>query len=539
AREKQPIVTLTVRSGDKKDETREFSEPDTFLLSRYTQGSQADFWVSQEDTYVSRRHLLLEINPPECWLQDLQSLNGTFVVRSREQAVYFFRGTGQRSWSEVALRIGKPYGCRTVNDAAPRLKLESEDLIIVGLTIIEVAIRYQAISAEPETVRCIRCGTDMTADFRQVSAAQLHFRDFICAACLQQEKRAITPPVGTIRCWKCNYVELTQQAQADGRAAELDGVAFYLCNDCRETHYHREYSTQIGDYEILEELGVGGFGSVSLVRHLKTHRLAALKLLKAPLRRNDRLLKRFRREIAIMCQLQHPYIVRLYEDGVWEENYYFVSEYLHIGNLQAYCYHRYGGRMPYPRAVYFFCQAMIGLSYFHQHGFVHRDLKPDNIFLGSGKSGELIAKVGDFGFSKRYILQSASLFGAVEELTMPGEIGGVLEYSSPEQIEDFKHLQPISDVYSMGVSLYRIVTGEFPYDFLTNDERFELIKQGENPPSVISIIVSDVKPVPIEQRLDDIPAGLAQAINRSLAKNPQDRFQTIDEFQKAIEGYAS
>lgn len=235
-----------------------------------------------------------------------------------------------------------------------------------------------------------------------------------------------------------------------------------------------------------------------------------------------------------MKKLLHPHLVRLYDAMITEEeNIFFSSEYLSEKSLADLLNKRYGGRMPHGQACYLISQALGGLSYFHDFDekFVHRDLKPENIFVRKDDKGKLVAKIGDFGLARSYVLHGGTI-------TNPGEWAGTPPYLAPEQITNFKDAKPYTDVYAMGVSLYHLITGEFPYRFPRRKEMIEMISKGEKIRDPIDIILGDDKPMPVEKKVKDIPRDLAKAINKAIEKDTTKRFASADKFKEAIERYA-
>jgi eukaryotic-like serine/threonine-protein kinase len=194
-------------------------------------------------------------------------------------------------------------------------------------------------------------------------------------------------------------------------------------------------------------------------------------------------------------------------------------------------FHReYHGKMPYPKACEIICQGLEGVSYLNDKGFVHRDMKPENIFLRKDEDGRFIAKVGDFGLSRSYVFHGGTI-------TQEGEWAGTAAYCSPEQILHFKDVTPRCDVYSMGISLYLLISGEFPYDFPTRERFLEMLSRGERPRDHIQIILGDEKPVAIQKKVRGLPKPFAAAVNKAIDKEPSRRFATAREFQEAIERY--
>ena len=268
---------------------------------------------------------------------------------------------------------------------------------------------------------------------------------------------------------------------------------------------------------------------VFLAQHEKTGRAVALKVTKEVVKQNPALVKRFKREIAIMQRLQHPNLVRLYDEGIAETgNYYFVSEYLPAGSLVDYTHNNFNGILPLAKARQIYAQSLEGLSFLHDKGFVHRDIKPENIILTKDGSGKRVAKLGDFGLAKNYIVHGGTLTGVNEWI-------GTIFYCSPEQILNFKHVNTATDIYSMGIAFYQSVTGLFPYDFPSKKDCAEMVRRGQVPRDPISFILGDDKPIPIEKRLPGIDLKVAKIINSAIDKDPDRRPSTAQTFMKGLQ----
>jgi len=525
--EYQTKVILTVIKGPEQGKTFEFTEQDNFLLGRDAEGTHAHFRLSKEDMYVSRNHFLLEINPPDCYLRDAGSLNGTFVIRSRSKIVFFLKGREERDWVGKAKSLARLYQCESYQETEDMIKLDNGDLVNVGNTILAVKI-VQNIPKAPgktEVIRCIHCGRELADKILPKEAKKLTSLDFLCEEC-QKKPREIPTPKVAILCWGCGR-DLTSIASSDGRAEELRDIALYWCEGCASARQDKVPISRIADYRLLKELGAGGFGVVYLARHETTARIVALKLTKERIKGDNNLLERFKREIAIMKELIHPHLVRLYDEGIsGDDNYYFVSEYLPEGSLSDLLNKQ--ERMSYKEATFFITQALDGLSHLHEKGYVHRDLKPDNILIRKDAKGGFIAKVGDFGLARGYALHGGTI-------TKPGQWAGTILFCPPEQIFDFKNVKPHTDIYAMGITLYLLITGEFPYDFPTKAKLLEMILRDQKPRNPIDIILGKDKPIPIEKKAPDIPKDLASAINKAIEKDASKRFESARSFKEAIE----
>ncbi len=203
----------------------------------------------------------------------------------------------------------------------------------------------------------------------------------------------------------------------------------------------------LGPYQLLEEIGAGGMGTVYLAKHRETHELAAIKVLPATLAREEGFVMRFTREAEMLRTLTNPHVVQLLNSGVDAETYYFAMEYVDGETLADRL--RRDHRLPWEEAFEIACQLCSALKAAHDAGIIHRDLKPSNVLLA--KDGGV--KLTDFGV--------AQLFAA-ERLTITGGVIGTAEYMSPEQAQGQRATRR-SDLYSMGSVLYAMLTGRPPF----------------------------------------------------------------------------
>ncbi|MFH0765102.1 MAG: FHA domain-containing serine/threonine-protein kinase [Calditrichota bacterium] len=521
-----PIVTLTVVGGAQTGKTWTFKEPDNFLIGRQGPGCLAHLALDRRDKTVSHHHLLLEVDPPNCYIQDAGSRNGVYIVRPRNSIVYYLPGRDEIPWLSYARQYAASYSCREYWKVEDGFRIEDGDLIRIGDTVIEMRIalddsRDQIPSIIVHPFRCIRCGQELMDKEESLNL------DFICSNCRQLvEPRKYNSLVETITCSRCGEKNLTEYAKADDRAYELRETAQYWCRDCVQAQViskdrDKIENGRIDDYYIVRRLGSGGFGEVFLVWSERTARIAALKLAKEEFIQNELIRKRFLREAAIMQEFNHPHLVRLYDKGWFKKNlFYFVSEYLSEGNLLNLSQNQYHNKMPYPIACKLLVQALEGLSHFHGHNHVHRDLKPENILIRTSPGGDYIAKVGDFGLAK-----DCASPGSV--LTKLGDWMGSYQYCPPERLLEFKYARPHSDIYALGITLYHIISNAFPYEYPARGmPRFtHLAILQENPP------------IPLQQRVPEVPSALSQTLNQAIEKDPKRRFQTAESFKKALEEF--
>jgi serine/threonine-protein kinase len=277
-----------------------------------------------------------------------------------------------------------------------------------------------------------------------------------------------------------------------------------------------------GEFQLLEKIGTGGMGSVYRANQTAMNRLVAVKLLHPKLANRKDLVSRFRREAKAMSHLSHPNTVKVLLYGELEDgSLYIVMEYLEGKNLNQTV--RAEGPMPFERALPILIQVCGALEEAHRAGIVHRDLKPENIFLCNQGGLRDFAKVLDFGLAK--VTEREMRPGSII-LTQEGMVFGTPEFMSPEQAQG-RTLTPASDIYSLAVILYELLTGKLPFDARTPIEFLQLHVTA--------------KPIPLDERVQGktFPPGLGEVIARALLKKPEDRYQSAAEFAAALKRFVS
>lgn len=367
----------------------------------------------------------------------------------------------------------------------PEVDIHSGDEIKVGETAFNfhveaaVAVREEAGRGIPSTravepMHCNRCGKDVTAEVNTARAGA-----YTCKECLLDVEADPAQLLQTI-------VERTRN----------EGELVY-------GNYDR--------YERIEKIGEGGMGAVYLARRKDDGAHIALKVLLAKVAVEDYARKAFLREIDITGSLRHPNVVELFDRGSAENAFYFAMEYCPGGSVMDLMEER-GAPLPPAEAASIMLQALEGLSYAHEREFVHRDLKPHNILLTAKRDG--LAKLSDFGLAKNF--QKAGFSG----MTVTGTVGGTLAFMPREQLTNFKRVKPVGDVWSMAATFYYMLTRFTPRD----------LSPGQNP--VDAVMRGEI--VPIRRRDPGVPVGIAEVIDRALAKEPADRFPTAAELREAL-----
>jgi len=273
-----------------------------------------------------------------------------------------------------------------------------------------------------------------------------------------------------------------------------------------------------GQFQILQKIGSGGMGSVYKALQPAMNRMVAIKILHPKLASRKDLVSRFRREARAMSHLTHPNTVKVYLYGELEDgSLYIVMEYLEGKNLNQTV--RAEGPMTIERGLPILIQACNALDEAHRAGIIHRDLKPENIFVTSQGGMKDFAKVLDFGLAK--VTEREMRPGSII-LTQEGMVFGTPEFMSPEQAQG-KSLTPGSDIYSLAVILYEVLTGKLPFD-------------AKNPMEYIQLHVT-TKPKPINERVPGrtFPPLLWTVLSKALEKKSDDRYQSAAEFAHALQ----
>ncbi|CAN5724895.1 hypothetical protein BH20ACI4_BH20ACI4_00780 [soil metagenome] len=429
------IVTLRVVAGPQTGRIFTFEQHDTFLIGR----SEDSHFCLPQDRFFSRHHCILEIAPPQIFLRDLGSTNGTFVNGIRVETAHMKNG----------------------------------DRIQGGETVLEVEIRtdgYDIHSSVPRSVM------------------------------------ATTPSIITVECLNCGLL-------AEAEASRPDAKLSYLCNDCRTKL--RQNPQPIPNFQMIRILGQGGMGSVMLARAEKDGRAVAIKTLLPEVAVSEQSLKRFMREIEVSASLKHPNIVGYIEHGSHNGIVYLVTEYI-TGLDASKVAKQYGGKLPFPVVVKIIEQSLAALDFAHTQGFVHRDVKEQNILI-EGSFPNVVAKITDFGLAKSY--KQTGMSG----VTMVGDVAGTIAYMPPEQVRDFKEVRPPSDIYATGMTAYSLITGAHALDI--------------SPKAGISETVKAIfeKPIiPIANRINEIPPNIAYVIEKALVKEVENRWRTAGEMRQAL-----
>lgn len=430
-------VTLRVVAGPQTGHVFTFEEHDTFMIGR----SEDSQFCLPHDRFFSRHHCILEIAPPQAFLRDLGSTNGTYVNGIRVETAH----------------------------------LRNSDRIQGGETVLEVEV-----SVEMDELRN--------------------------SASYDMSSGNTVPSVINVDCLNCG-------GRSSAEASRPDAKLSFVCDECRDLL--KKNPQPIPHYQMIRVLGQGGMGSVMLARSERDGRPVAIKTLLPEVAVSEQSLKRFLREIEVAASLQHPNIIGYIEHGTHNGVVYLVTEFAAGMDASKLAKHR-GGKLNYREVVKIIEQTLAALDFAHSRGFVHRDIKEQNILVEGDFPGT-IAKLTDFGLAKSF--KQTGMSG----VTMVGDVAGTIAYMPPEQVRDFKEVRPPSDIYGIGMTAYSLLTGTHPLDISPRAGISETVKA-----------IFEKPIVPIAQRIPGVPIKVAAAIETALAKHVDQRWRSAGEMRDAL-----
>jgi pSer/pThr/pTyr-binding forkhead associated (FHA) protein len=314
------------------------------------------------------------------------------------------------------------------------------------------------------------------------------------------------PTVVTVECANCGRREQTEASDANEKMS-------FVCEDCREEL--KRQPQPVPGYEMIKLLGRGGMGCVMLARDEKSGLSVAIKTLLPEVAVTEVSLRRFMREIQVAAALEHPNIVRFIESGTNNGAVYLVTEYVE-GPDAARLADAHGGRLPFREAIDIVSQSLDALAYAHSKGYIHRDIKESNILI-SGTAPNLTAKLTDFGLAKSFTQSGMS------GITMAGDMAGTFAYMPPEQIRDFRNVRPTSDIYAIGMTAYSLLAGDTALDLGPHSDIAGTVKA-----------IFEGQIIPLRQRAPEVPERVAEVIERALAKDPENRWQSAAAMRTAL-----
>jgi serine/threonine-protein kinase len=400
-----PAVVLEIVDGPAAGRTFRFRNQDSFIVGR----AESATLQLADDSHLSRNHLVIEIDPPNCQVLDLSSANGTFVNGERIKERWLVDG----------------------------------DTICGGQT--QIRIRIEEGTSDPLASTRVMSDASMLSETMVSDPLPLH----------------------------------------------------------------------VGKWQLHEQIGAGSMGVVHRAVHADTRELAAIKLVAPSVQFDDNVLKTFVREASVLRTLNHKRIVQFIDTGIESGHLFLIMEYVPAIDLGARL-----SQLSTATRIRVSCglmrQILDGLEYAHSRGVVHRDVKPGNVLVAEHDRG-LRAKLGDFGLAKNFLEAGLSRFSC------GNEIKGTLSYMAPEQVANSRYATPRSDIFSVGATLYTLITERGLYDGASrNDDIETILRRG---------------PVPLQQRMPSAPAEVMSIVSKALAYDPADRFESADAMREALTAF--
>ena len=484
-----------ISSGSLLGKVFEFDEPRGFTFGR---ASDCTCIVPPEDVTFSRHHFILEINPPNAQLKDL---NGTYLN-------------------------GQKYGGRPdhVNPEDARssepIPLRDGDRISAG--------DYEFLLKIDAPALCVDCGKAIPKEKRK--PAEFVGGSYLCLDCREKEekkkrakKEGKAVPAARVPLDKLE-ISMEQRARAEqDPAAVIEEILkkFIAVRGIKQ-------APAIEGYVLEKELGIGGFGAVYAAKRVEDGKRVALKTMLQTREPPPKLVLMFEREKLISHQLRHPNIIHCERISQWNKIHFMEMEFMDSGSVWDLLNKK--GKLSLNEAAPIMLQALEGLAHAHSaklmvelktghkevKGIVHRDLKPPNILL-SGRPGNWTAKVSDFGLSKAFSeagMTKGSITGSA------GSFCGSPLYMAPEHIINYRYVKPATDVFEIAATFYHMLSGRPVWDPKPGQDIYKLILEGQI--------------APIRRHEGSIPKKVAEVIDQPLARDPADRYQDAGEMLKAL-----
>lgn len=320
------------------------------------------------------------------------------------------------------------------------------------------------------------------------------------------DDEALKATIVSVECLNCGRREDAQASAADDRLS-------FLCEDCRIELKNKPQP--IPGYDMVRVLGRGGMGCVMLGRDQKSGATVAIKTLLPEFAVTDKAMKRFMREIDVAAALKHANIVEFIDRGTHNGVVYLVTEFID-GADSAKLADQRGGVLPPQETLGIITQVLDALAYAHAQGYIHRDIKDQNILV-SGAWPNALAKLTDFGLAKSFTQSGMS------GVTVAGEMAGTLAYMPPEQLRNFRDVKPQSDIYAVGMTAYSL---------LTNEIALNIPRRSSMPDTIKAIFEQPT--IPLRQRAPHLPQQLCEIIDRALVKDPTQRWQSAQAMRTAL-----
>ncbi|MGD1714058.1 protein kinase domain-containing protein [Dapis sp. BLCC M172] len=458
-------IILTITEGTIKGQQFIFEERTTCVIGR-SHDCYPQLPNDQAHRTISRYHCLLDINPPDIRVRDFGSKNGTYINGQK---------IGQRPANQTPLQAAH------LN--FPEYDLSEGDEIQIGPTVIKVSILGTREGDRSDFLN------DLGTEDDDETIAESKVSDGATTAQFNQQEIVK------------NLQQIANEGEPNLKALE--------------------------EYTIIKQLSSGECSQDYLILNEDTGELLVLKIMLPQVRVSQRAREMFLQEVENTKALDHPHIIKFQDYSYFNGTFFLTLEYCHGGTVVD-LMQREGGKLSVEQALQIILQVLDGLEYAHNvevpyvkeadsnfsqgRGLVHRDLKPHNIVLGNVR-GASVAKMANYGLAKAFDI--AGLSGQ----TMSGLTLGLPVFVPRQQVISFNYMKPEMDVWAMAATLYYMLTGAYPRDFLERDP---------------FLVVLQTNAVPIRERDVSIPKRLAEVIDLGLTDTPEIYFKSAAQFKQAL-----
>ncbi|MEO1617167.1 MAG: serine/threonine-protein kinase [Planctomycetota bacterium] len=327
-------------------------------------------------------------------------------------------------------------------------------------------------------------------------------------------------------------IRLPQESKPEAQDSRDHMAAIFEMSDDGQSHSNdasiktpKSDLGELGQYRLIAKVGEGGMGTVYKARHSKLDKLVAIKLLPFQALTDSLAIKRFEREMKAIGRVEHSNVVAAFDAGQIDGQHYLVMEYIEGVDLAQLC--RIVGdsqsRLPLGVTCEIIRQAALGLQHAHDQGLIHRDIKPGNLMLNEAG----VVKVLDLGLARlqiEHLSQSGSIRG--DEITGAGAVMGTIGFMSPEQARDSRRVDQRTDLYSLGATFYRLLTGTMPF----SDKQYNTVGK-------MLVAITTLDPPSIRKAQPELPTPLVRLIDSMIERSPDSRTETARQVADAVQPY--
>lgn len=523
---------IVVIKGYDRGKTLDLNRMGSYCIGRGGTGKEVDFLVDPCEYLTSRQHFYIIFRPPLYYIRDNQSTNGTLLQRGNTHIPVYHEEIplcdGDRIIAgntvfrfELLHEESELHDQIHPNDVSGNLQPEWNPQ---ESSVDQIALNKPLTDSEPlfETDRA--SVADPVIHLEDAAPAEPHsvidIPEEPSPSPHQDYYSVIVPEIQlfhstVVKCFTCGTSITIEAALSELQAY---GMPVFMCEQCSNAHSTGLNLKNLNSYRVFKELSDDGRGLVYLARHEESGMLASIRAILPRMQSLEEDVQFLKHKLSEIQAVTHPNLVRMYDNMVYRDRIYLISEYMPEGDLLQYLKSIRAEYLSWNDASQMICDILAGLRHCHEMGFVHGDIRPESILFKKDLKGKPSARLGDLGVS--WIYDNYGLMGASDALRSEP----FKDYTAPELFVNNRSITPQADIYSIGVLFYYLLCGKLPYDDFSQ------------PLSGVSFVPADSghKPVPLQCRNPDIPTLLARIVDKAICENPSDRFESAAEMLKAI-----